>query len=614
MTFIKLLLPLLLIISLAQAKERNKVDINFKNLKIADFLKMSAKILNKNILINQKISGNVDFVSTTPIYEDEILDLILAIIESKGFTLVRDGNFLKTVKTSVASRENLPVVSSTPNGSLMVTQAIHIDTENIDIIVQKIRHLISHSAKLVTLKESNTMVLTDYPDNIRTIKKVVKAMVSEANMKLEFITLENAKASTVHTSVTAIAKDLVNQRIASNKITILKDDSSNSLMIIAQQKHIDKLRPTIIALDTEENFDAQKIEVLQLKNAEAVSLSKTIQTIVSKKQPVKKGKVTKVPAGAPTISADEELNALIIIGTNEQIKDINALVVSLDVPRQQVYVKAKIIEISEQESRNIGLTYGINAGVAGSNGLYQLGVQLTGSAPDLATLAAAGVTGGSGFTMGLALAFLEQNSAAKVLSEPSILCVNNKISNIYVGDTTSVATGSSNGVAGTVSTFKRLDVGLTLEVKPRLSGDNKVSMEVTVQLEGLNGIDANGQPNTTKRTVKTSAIVNDSEPVIVGGLIKNSNTGSRGQIPYLADIPFIGGLFRSDTVLENRTNLVVVLTPYIVNSSSDMNNLRKRLSDLNTMQDTYNSSILNAIKANERVALHTENNETEDEF
>jgi general secretion pathway protein D len=139
-------------------------------------------------------------------------------------------------------------------------------------------------------------------------------------------------------------------------------------------------------------------------------------------------------------------------------------------------------------------------------------------------------------------------------------------------------------------------------------------MEVTVQLEGLNGIDANGQPNTTKRTVKTSAIVNDSEPVIVGGLIKNSNTGSRGQIPYLADIPFIGGLFRSDTVLENRTNLVVVLTPYIVNSSSDMNNLRKRLSDLNTMQDTYNSSILNAIKANERVALHTENNETEDEF
>ena len=463
MTFIKRLLPLLLVISLVEAKERNKVDINFKDLKIEDFLKMSAKILDKNILINQKISGQVNFISTTPIYEDEVLDLVIAIIESKGYTLVRDGNFLKTVKTSVASRENLPVVSKTPSGSLMVTQAIPLTTENVDIVVQKIRHLISHSAKLVTLKESNTMILTDYPDNIKTIKAVVKSMISDNKMELEFITLERAKVSAVHASISTIAKDLINQRVAGNKVTILKDDAANALIIIAVKENIEKLKPTVLALDTEEAFDAQKIEVIQLKNAEAISLAKVVQTIVAKKQPPKKGKVT-VPVGAPTISADEELNTLIAIGTFDQIKDIKVLVSKLDVPRQQVYVKAKIVEISEDEARQIGIDYGITAGTKSGNVLYTLGATLAGGAQ--AAGASELLAANAGVGIGLGLAFLEEHQAAKVLSEPSILCVNNKQSSIYVGDTTSINTGTSAGVAGTVTSFKRIDVGLTLEVKP----------------------------------------------------------------------------------------------------------------------------------------------------
>jgi len=589
---------LLLATLLLAAPEREKVDINFKDLKIDDFLKMSAKILGKNILITDNVGGTVNFISTSPIYKDEIMDLIISILETKGYTLVEDGRFLKTVKTSVASRENLPVVERA-NGSMMVTQVITLEGQNVDVVVQKIRHLISNSAKLVTMKENNTLLITDYPRNIQTIQKVMDYLTEQAAMEIAFIHLDHAKALNVHTHLTNVSKTLVNQTVEQDKITVLKDDTTNSIILIATRKNIDAMKEIITKLDVEEDLASQKIEVIKLKNSEAKNVAKLINATVTKM------KDPNQPANAPTptISEEEELNALVVIATSEQIVAIKKLVDELDVPRQQVYVKAKIVEISEEEAEQIGLKYGVEAAGVGGTGLYSLGTTLTGTVAPSSVFASAFGTSSlpdnvdKAFILGVSLDFLETNGAAEVLSEPSILCVNNKESTIYVGETRSILSSTTTtSVGGQATNYTRQDIGLTLTVKPRLSTDNKVSLDVKATLEGIKSDNGAGTPTTTKRNVTTTAIVNGGEEVIIGGLIKNEDIGSRTKIPLLGDIPFLGGLFRGDSTSTVKTNLVIILTPYIVESSDDLSKLKDQLAELDRLQHKYNRVVLESIQ------------------
>lgn len=592
---------MLLSVLLFAAPEREQVDINFKNLKIDDFLKMSAKILDKNILITDNIPGEVNFISSSPIYKDEILNLIISIIETKGYTLVQDGRFLKTVKASVASRENLPVVERA-KGAMMVTQAIRVPNQNVDVVVQKIRHLISNSAKLVTMKETNTLIITDYPKNIETIGKVMEKLSVAVEMEVEFIKLRHAKASAVHGHIATVAKTLANQAVEQEKITALKDDTTNSIILIATKENIAKLKRIIDQLDVEEDFASQQIEVIKLQNSEAKIVSKLINATVSKIKDPTKGNTP-----APLISEEEELNALVVIATLDEIGQIKKLVAELDVPRQQVYVKAKIIEVSEEKAEQIGLRYGIEAGGVGGTGLYSLGTTLTGGVTPATTIASqfqASLPDGidSAFILGVSLDFLETNGAAEVLSEPSILCVNNKESTIYVGETRSILTSTSTTTAGIpTNNYTRQDIGLTLTVKPRLSTDNKVSLDVKATLEGIKSDSGAGTPTTTKRNVTTTAIVNGGEEVIIGGLIKNDESAARSKIPFLGDIPFLGGLFRGDSYTGSKTNLVIILTPYIVENSDDLTNLKSKLTKLSDLQTKYNRLVLDSIRTNVRV-------------
>jgi general secretion pathway protein D len=164
-----LFLTTLLLLSL---NAREQVNVNFSALQINDFIKLISRITHKNILIHNKINGIVNFVSTAPIYDDELIGILVSVLESKGFTLIKKGSLYEVVRSTEAAKHNVRIARQGKKlyGSLMVTQAIKIKGENVDVIAAKIRYLISKTAKLMTMKESNILLLTDYPKNIETIK------------------------------------------------------------------------------------------------------------------------------------------------------------------------------------------------------------------------------------------------------------------------------------------------------------------------------------------------------------------------------------------------------------------------------------------------------------
>ncbi|MDR1912654.1 MAG: type II secretion system secretin GspD [Helicobacteraceae bacterium] len=587
---------------------RQTVEINFTDLPIEEFLKMTSRIMGKNLLLAQRVAGNVDFISASEVYKDDILQLALSVLATRGLTLVEEGSYYKVVRLAEAAQENIPVVSGTASGSLMVTQTIRIEEENVDIIVQKIRHLLSPAAKLVTMRESNSMVVSDYPSNINTIRQVIGDLVDKRALTVEFIALKNVKAASIVTSLQQIVKGVLNPRVVDNEVQILKDDASNAILVTGRPKHIAMIKSIINRLDVENNKATPSAEVIFLQNSEATALVKILTGVLDKT--VANPAEQKIK---PTLSADEEMNVIIAVGMPEDVASIKALIKSLDLPRQQVYVQATIVEISDSLADQIGITYGVDGAAVGGNGIYTLGASLTGSVPaavsgailsQLQKTDANGnvkVESATALAVGVGLNLLTSNQAAEVLSEPSILCVNNKESTIYVGETRSILTSETTTSAGIPTrNYARQDIGLTLKVKPRLSTNKKVALTIEAQLEGIVGVDGSAQPTTTKRRVLTSAIVSDGEPVILGGLIKNEEIKTETKVPFVSAIPFVGNLFRNTQEGINKTSLVVIVTPYIVEKSEDLSSLRARLSQLEAIRLQYAKEIIKHVDSRKR--------------
>ncbi|PLY08332.1 MAG: type II secretion system protein GspD [Arcobacter sp.] len=598
MKLIKVFLVVVLLTCVSFAKEE-KININFKDLQIMDLVKITSKIIDKNILVTQDIKGKVDYISNKPVSKNELVKILIFVLESKGFTLINNENMLRIVKLNEGANSNVPVItsSSKQNYNQMVTEVFKVYNANVDYIASKVRHLISKNAKLVTNKDANTLVLTDFQDNIVTVKKVVEIMTSGAKKIMEVVELKNIQAIDAKKNLDAISKSIFNPKIETEKVEIVANKDNNSLVIIGNRTNTNYLKKYVIKMDSNESLIKRVVEVYTLKNVEAINVIKIIEGIIGKKKYID-------PDSKPLSSVDEETNSIVLMGPSDEVEYIKVLLSQLDKDKAQVYVKARIIEVNNDKVNDIGIKYGILGGKSNNSGLFSFSSKLNNGTAlpfDLGSIGLDIPTLSSGLALGASISFLNQNYALNVVSEPSILCINNKESSIYVGETISIQTGSSTTDGGTVNnSFAREDIGLTLKVKPRISNDNKVTLEINTVLEGVKQTNtSSGNPDTSKKEVKTTAIVNNGESVIIGGLIEDRKESTLDKVPGFGDIPLLGKFFKNDAKNTERKNLVIIITPYLIPKAKDLTYVRNELSKLKAIEDEYLKKSLIRLKQNQ---------------
>jgi len=587
------LISVLVVLGTLLFANSEKIEINFQNLEINDFVKMVSKISDKNILLTEKIPGKVNFISVKPIDKNQIYNLLISVLRNKGYTLVDSkSGYLKIVRSSDATRESPPF--KTQNGiSQIQTDIIGVKNLSATQMLTQVRFLLSKYAKIAVSKEANSLIITDYPRNLKSIKKLINQLDSQKKMDIEFYVLKNSKVTSVLPKIKSIATSIYNQKMPSQKVSLFADAATNTLIIVSKQKIIDALLLHVKKLDKKNSVSQRSLHIVNLKNSDAKLMAKTLETVLSQK-PIKKALKVKKDPKKPTFTADEETNILMIYASQEEFKEINTLIQALDVPRQQVYVSAKIVEISDIKSKQIGAKYGFEGGVVNSAGLYSfstnLGSLVGASSTPLSSAIASKLEIPSitkGLALGATISLLSSEGAANILSEPSLLCVNNLQSSIYVGKTQSIITqGQTNNNSTNIinSTYTRQDIGLTLKIKPRISSDNKVLLDIKITKEDIEKGEGGGTPTTTKRDVQTTAIVKNGESIVIGGLIQEKNNNTSSKIPILGDIPVLGRAFKYDDGGRDKTSIVVILTPYIIDKSSDLSSLRKALSELNILE------------------------------
>ena len=621
------------ILALSVQVHAEKVNINFANLSVNDFVKMVGKITGKNILIDGEIKGKINFVANKEgIEKDELIPLLNAILETKKMTLVNKGSYYNVVKSTTAAGQGLPVTSNiNTGGRTMKTMVFQLSNVNAAVIRTKIKPLLHKSAKVVSFKKNNLLSVTAYPSTLRSVKALIDKIENKRAKESKIIHLQHARVKDVFSNIQAMSKALFPQDIVSEKVDVMQDVSSNAIILVGNINNVNRIERYIQELDREGEGDIQKMHVIALSNSNVEEMEKILSKIVPQMTGSEGGSKPGAKGGKPVpkavIASDLERNALIVLANAEQYQNILATVQQLDVEKSQVYIQAKIVEVNTNLAENIGIKYGLNGGAITSNGLFSLAANAGAPALALSSGLLSFLNGaqttrldehGNAFTtnerafafgsidkvfaLGAQVDLLKQHGAAQILSRPSVLSTNNKESIIYVGRTQSILTQaqqSTQGSSSVINNYSREDIGITLKVKPRLSSNNKVSLEIETTIEDIlpgSGTSAD-RPTTTKRSVKTNAIINHAETIILGGLIKSADGNSVTKIPILGDIPIIGKLFTSRGDSSSKVNVVIYITPYIVQKSSDLTSLRERLTELESVQQQYNKIIMAQLEA-----------------
>lgn len=628
MKLTKIILSVLLVLSVGLHAEEETVNVNFRDLSVRDFIEMVSKITQKNILIEGEVKGKINFVSQTPIKKSSLIPLVNSILGGKGFTIVEQGDYYKVLKSNIAAGEGLDV-SSTIDGETMKTVMFPLKNSNAAVLRAKIKPLLHKSAKVISFKENNVLAVTANPRTLRAISKVINAVEERGEKRSVVIKLRNSMVKDVFQNAQNMAKKIFPQTIESEKVDIFKDEATNSIILVGKKENTNRMIKYIKQLDIKGESTTQQMYVIRLQNSNVEEMEKIMSKLISQMNnvAVKKPKKGGLPPSKAMVVSDIERNALILLATADQMKNIRDTIRRIDIPKVQVYVKAKIVEINSNIAEQIGLKYGFNGGAITATGLYTLAGNMGASAlqmsPALLGFLNTNQTttqldqNGNAFTttdpafkfdatdkvfaLGATLDLLQRNGAAHLLSEPSVLCTNNKEAEIYVGQTMSILTQgqqSTTGVSNIVNNYSREDIGLTLKVKPRLSSNNQVTLEVEVKIEDLDPSSEQiaDRPTTTKRTVKTNAIVRNGKMIILGGLIKRTGGKGVSAVPYLSEIPVLGDLlFKHKTGVEREQNVVIYLTPYIVRKSGDLEKLKSMLSELDEVQERYNKLVEKAL-------------------
>jgi general secretion pathway protein D len=372
---------------------------------------------------------------------------------------------------------------------------------------------------------------------------------------------------------------------------VIDDERTNSLIVLASAQVTSDIELIVEKLDREQSRPRENIHIYTLKNAVAEDVAKVLGEIPGKgPKDDKQGKRPPLSRDVQ-ISADKATNTLVIVSEPEEYEILEEIIKKLDVVRPMVYVEALIMEARTTKALELGVRWHagdqFGGGLGDGSGGLALGgfrgtdVSLDLDGPDVPVLPSGFNVGviGRGITFGDVVfptisAFVRAvrtDSDFNIISTPQILTLDNEEAMIEVGENIPFVTrvDAPNEVTErAIQSFEYKDVGVTLKITPQISSDDFIRLAVEESVKNVVSSTALGgtvlAPTTTYREAKTTITVKDGETAVIAGLIERSLDRGKTQTPCLGNIPGLGWLFKSVSDQDDKTNLMVFLTPHIV--------------------------------------------------
>jgi general secretion pathway protein D len=606
----------------APVKAGEPVTLNFQNADIEAVARTFATITGRNVVVDPRVKGTITLVSEKPVSRAAAMNQFLAALRQQGFTIVETAGLYKVVPEAEAKMLSADVMvqdgdeQMVPSGNQIATQIFKLNHELANNLVPVLRPLISPNNTINANPGNNSLVITDYGDNLRRLARIIAAMDVANATDVEVIPLKHAVAIDLAPLLlrlmgSSAAGAPAGTADTSFKTTVMAEARANALIVRAGNgAQMALLRSLIQKLDqpdaTGNNGSAGNIHVVYLKNADATKLATTLRAAVSGNVTASAGAPAGTPGAAATpaastggqIQADAATNALIITAPDPQYRQLRAVIDQLDGRRAQVFVESLIAEVSVDKAAEFGIQWQGALGSAGDGVIGLLGTNFGTGGKNIINLATGAATGtvtparglnigaaprtNGVYVLGFLARFLEDSGSGNVLSTPNLLTLDNEEAKIVIGQSVPFVTGqftnTGTGTGGTVNPFQtieRKDVGLTLKVKPQISENGTVKLAIYQEVSNVlaSTVNAPNGPTTNKRTIESNVLVEDGNIVVLGGLLQDEYAGNQEKVPGLGDVPLFGNLFKGEARSRKKTNLMVFLRPVVVRDARDTERL-----------------------------------------
>jgi general secretion pathway protein D len=521
---------------------------------------------------------------------DAFYKLFEATLNVHGFVALDSGSAIEIVPDANARFGE---------GQDYVSQAIVLENINAAQLVPILRPLLPQSAHLAAHPASNSLIVADRPQNIQRMMRLISRMDKAGTSEIEVIALENAAADEVVRTLSAL-NQAAQAGGGAPPVQVIADNRTNSVLLSGASPSRLQYRALIAHLDTP-SAQGGNTQVVYLKYADAEDLATKLQAQFGSaggaaggggggaKPPAGEGGPANT--GPVTIWADPGTNALVINAPERVRQDMLAVVKQIDIPRLQVAVDAIIVELSEQKSAQLGVTWAVGGGntaagltnfSATTGGIVQLGQAGSSTGSAAANLIRDGITmavgkvSDSGTSWAAILNALAGDADTNIVSTPHIVTLDNEEAEIKVGQEVPFVTGqytntgAANGAVNPFQTIQRQQVGTRLKITPQINEGNGVKLTIEQETSSLSGGSAGAVDLVTNtRTITTSVFVNDGDVLVLGGLLDDHMQQSDQHVPGIGKIPGLGWLFRAHKSEHDKSNLMVFIRPTILRNAAD---------------------------------------------
>lgn len=408
---------------LAQDPSANQATLNFVNADIESVINAVGHYTGTTFIIDPRVKGTITLTSEKPVSKTQALDLLSAMLRLQGIALAKTGNFTKVVPEADAKLQATPTITTgTASGNQIATQIFRLNYESAANLLPALRPLISPNNTININPGNNTIIITDYADNLKRLGRIIASLDSPAAAGIDVVPIEHAVAS----DIAQLANRLLDQGVSAvpqqgggggdGRTIVLADSRTNSVIIRAPSEARANFAKALVAKLDLRTSQPGNVHVVYLRNADAVRLAQTLRAVVASDtaaqpnaqfgaqsqqpqlqqtsgpsgQPIgQNGQLgagqlgsgqlqqsttpTALPAGgtAGFIQADPATNALIITASETVYRNLRAVIDQLDARRAQVYVESLIVEVSSDRAAEFGVQW---LGLSGdANSDYRVG-------------------------------------------------------------------------------------------------------------------------------------------------------------------------------------------------------------------------------------------------
>ena len=560
--------------------------LNYEEVDIKKVTQDIAQFSKKTLILDPRVKGKITIYSNAELDRDQVWNVYLRTMQVNGFSAVADDGFVRIVPENEATRDESFDIN---NRSDYLTEVIPLQNRSSAEVLPMIKPITGRQSHLSSINSINSILLVDRASNINRIKSLLNDLDINNSAKISIIKLNNLPSIE---AVRILEKLKAQNNPTINKFVSVPFAPSNSIIISANDFVTENIKKTLASLDADIINSDETIEVVYLKYAKSNEVASILNSISGRFMSNSDGKST-------VITSHEKTNSIVISSDQSNISTLKNLISKLDIRRAQVLVEAVIVELSENAANDLGVETVFSGG--SENGEIPIGItRFNDSGPDLLSIVGGaaddtntalttnsltsllntqGIVAGfgdlsaGGDSFAAIINAISRDVNSNILSTPSLLAMDNETASYIIGQEIPITTGESLGSnnANPFRTTSRQEVGIKLDITPQINEGSSVLLEIKIEVSGVAGTVSSGVDLiTNKRAIETTALADDGQTIVLGGLIDDDTQETISKVPLLGSIPVFGKLFQSKSKTNIKKNLMIFIRPRIMTDSNSV--------------------------------------------